>query len=108
MEHPEYKNWLFLICIDYSSTISCSLFLFVGIPFNINSDFDRNNQQNDKIVNMLNTAIEKQINEHTQSTMHKGFISESRQNTIDYLKLIKTIETYAQHGAASTEPRNYI
>ncbi|WP_294317504.1 hypothetical protein [uncultured Chryseobacterium sp.] len=72
------------------------------------SVFDTPNMLNDKMVNILNTEIEKEIYRHTQSVMYPGYIPEAGQNTIRYLKTIKSIESYARYGVNSTQPRNYI
>lgn len=86
--------------------------VFYFLVFKLNgvtkSEFDFPNQANDKIINMFNTQIEQQINDHTQSDMHPGYIPESRRNTINYLKSIKSIESYARYGVTSKQARNYL
>lgn len=84
------------------------LYAFLGNPFGSKSEFDKVDQSNDKIISMFNAQVDQQIENHTQSTMYPGYISESRQNTVNYLKSIKTIESYARYGVQSTQPRNYL
>lgn len=57
---------------------------------------------------MFNNQIKNQIDDHTQTFMQPGYIPESRQNTIDYLKTIKVIESYARYGVKSNRPRNLL
>lgn len=76
--------------------------------FPAKSEFDIPDKENSKIVNMLNTAIENQIDDHTQTHMNSGYIPESRQNTVNYLKTIKTIESYARYGVKSKQQRNLL
>ncbi|GAB0156728.1 hypothetical protein CHRYSEOSP005_19950 [Chryseobacterium sp. Alg-005] len=83
-------------------------YVFLGDLFTSRSEFDIADKQNDKVIHMFNTQIEKQIEDHTQSTMYPGYIPESRQNTITYLKTIRTIESYSRYGVKSTQPRNYL
>ncbi|ROI00419.1 hypothetical protein [Chryseobacterium daecheongense] len=94
-----------LFVIIFSAVI---LYAFLGDLFTPRSEFDITDKQNDKIVHMFNTQIEKQIEDHTQSTMHPGYIPESRQNTTSYLKTIRSIESYSRYGVKSTQPRNYL
>lgn len=70
------------------------------------SKFDFPDQQNDKIVNMLNIQIDKEIEDHTQSAMYPGYSPKSRQTTINFLKTIKFIESYARYGVESKRARN--
>ncbi|MFC7346253.1 hypothetical protein ACFQO9_05895 [Chryseobacterium zhengzhouense] len=72
------------------------------------SEFDIPDQPNDKIIAMFNTQIEKQIEDHTHSPMHPGYIPESRENTIQFLKTIKTIESMTRFSVLSKQPRNYL
>lgn len=72
------------------------------------SEFDISDKENAKIINMFNAEIEKQLDDHTQSVTHPGYIVESRQNTLTYLKTIKTIQSYARYGVKSTQPRNLL
>lgn len=72
------------------------------------SEFDIPDKENSKIINMFNKQIDQEIENHTQSTMHPGYISEARQNTIDYLKSIQSIESYARYGVKSTQARNLL
>ncbi|MBB4806083.1 competence protein ComGC [Chryseobacterium defluvii] len=88
--------------------IAVLAYAFMGDLFTPRSEFDVPNKQNDKIISMFNSQIEREIEDHTQSVMHPGYIPESRQNTIDYLKSIRSIESYSRHGVKSTQPRNYI
>lgn len=83
-------------------------YIFLGNLFTAPSKFDIADQQNDKIVNMFNKQIEQEIEDHTQSVMHPGYIPEARQHTIDYLKSIQSIESYARDGVKSAQPRNYL
>lgn len=83
-------------------------FIFFDLFFSKKSEFDIPNKENAKIVKMLNIEIDKEVDDHTQTMMHPGYIPESRQNTIDYLKTIKTIESYARYGVKSTRPRNLL
>lgn len=94
--------WFFIIL---SAII---VYAFLGDLFIPRSEFDVANKQNDKIINMLNTQIENEIENHTQSPMHPGYIPVSRQNAINYLKTIRTIESYSRYGVKSTKPRNYL
>lgn len=94
-----------LLVIIFAAGIS---YAFLGDLFTQRSKFDVPDQQNDKIINMFNKQIEQEIENHTQSLMYPGYIPEARQNTINYLKSIQSIESYARHGAKSTQPRNYI
>ncbi|MFL9833573.1 hypothetical protein [Chryseobacterium terrae] len=83
--------------------------LFYFIVFEIkwqNSVLDIPNQQNDKIINMMNIAIDKEIDNHTKSSFSPGLIPESRQSTIDFLKQIKSIESYTRYGVESSRARN--
>lgn len=103
------KTTAIIITLLISLTIGVGIVLYAFKDFiTPKSELDIPNQQNDKIISMLNTQIEKQIEDHTQGTMHPGYIPESRQNTINYLKTIKTIESYARNGVKSTQPRNYL
>lgn len=83
-------------------------FIFYDHFFSKKSEFDIPDKENDKIVNMFNIEVEKQIDAHTQTMMHSGYTLESRQNTLDYLKTIKSIESYARYGVRSTRPRNLL
>ncbi|WBV61442.1 hypothetical protein PFY12_04795 [Chryseobacterium camelliae] len=85
-----------------------TFYLFFGNLFTSPSKFDVADQQNDKIVDMFNKQVEQEIENHTQSVMYPGFIPEARQNTIDYLKSIQSIESYARDGVESAQPRNYL
>lgn len=84
------------------------LYLFLGNPFGSQSESDKTDRRNDKIISMFNAQIDQQIENHTQSTMYPGYTGESRKNTVSYLKTIKTIESYARYGVQSTRPRNYL
>lgn len=81
-------------------------FLFFEVKWQQSSKFNIPDQQNDKIVKMMNIQIEKEIEDHTQSEMHPGYRPESRQTTIDFLKTIKSIESYARYGVESKRARN--
>lgn len=81
-------------------------FLVFETKWNQKSKFDIPDQQNDKIVNMLNIQIDKEIEDHTQSTMYPGYSEKSRQTTIDFLKTIKSIESYARYCVESERVRN--
>ncbi|MCW3159781.1 hypothetical protein [Chryseobacterium oryctis] len=101
------SNSLIVILVVFVTAIVIGYILFKNaLPSH--SEFDVIDKPNDKVVNMVNEQIERQIENHTQNIMHPGYIPESRQNTIDYLKTIKTIESYARHGVESTQPRNYL
>jgi hypothetical protein len=84
------------------------LILFSDIIFSSRSEFDVVDKPNDKMVAMVNTEIDKEIDNHTQSASHPGYIPESRQNVVRYLKTLRSIEGYARYGVRSTKPHNYI
>jgi hypothetical protein len=88
--------------------MSILIILFYDVIFTFRSEFDVVDQPNDKMIPMFNTEIDRQIEEHTQSIDHRGYIRESRQNTINYLKSVRSIEGYARYGVKSTKARNYI
>lgn len=107
--NPTMKKFYFIGSILIIAAISAGiLYAFLGNPFGSKSEFDKVDQSNDKIISMFNAQVDQQIESHTQSTMYSGYISESRQNTINYLKTIKTIESSARYGVQSTQPRNYL
>ncbi|MGK6343833.1 hypothetical protein ACMGDK_16550 [Chryseobacterium sp. DT-3] len=88
--------------------IGIVIILFYDVVFTSRSEFDVVDKPNDKMIPMFNAEIDRQIEEHTQSINHIGYIKESRQNTINYLKSLKSIEGYARYGVKSTKARNYI
>lgn len=96
---------ILLVVLTFSGGV---FYLIFRDFFPTKSEFDIPDKQNDKIVNMLNEEINKEIDNHTKSVMYPGYIPEARQHTIDYLKTIKSIESYARYGVKSTQPRNYI
>lgn len=81
-------------------------YIFFGDQFFSRSELDVPDQSNDKMIGMFNLQIEKEIENHTQSIMYPGYIPESRQNTIDFLKTIQSIESSTRYGVKSTRPRN--
>ncbi|MCE3076462.1 hypothetical protein [Chryseobacterium gwangjuense] len=105
MKKPAITFTSSLLIIIFAAGI---FYIFFGDLFTRPSKFDVPDQQNDKIINMFNKQIEQEIENHTQSTMHPGYIPEARQNTIDYLKSIQSIESYARDGVKSAQPRNYL
>lgn len=88
--------------------MSILIILFYDVIFTFRSEFDVVDQPNDKMIPMFNIEIDRQIEEHTQSIDHRGYSKESRQNTINYLKSLRSIEGYARYGVKSTKARNYI
>lgn len=103
------KSAVSILTVLIILSICGAIFYMVsGNYFPSNSELDSPDKQNDKMISMFNAEIAKEIEDHTQSTMHPGYIPEARQHTIDYLKTIRSIESYARHGAKSTQPRNYI
>lgn len=106
MSKPMPKFWTFLIVIVLSFLILGVL--FSDILFPRRSAYDKVDKPNDKMVPMFNAAIEREIENHTQSDFHPGYIPGSRQRTIDYLKTIKFIEGYASYGVTSARPHNYL
>lgn len=72
------------------------------------SRLDNPDLENNRIVSMFNERIDRQIQDHKQSVMYPGYITESRQNTILYLQRIQSIESYTRYGVGSTHPRNYL
>ncbi|MGE8528040.1 hypothetical protein [Chryseobacterium rhizosphaerae] len=83
-------------------------YIFFGNQFFSRSELDIPDKPNDKIISMFNTQVEKEIENHTQSMMYPGYIPESRQNTIEYLKTIHFIESSTRYGVQSTQPRNQL
>lgn len=106
MSKPMPKGRILLIVIILSSLILG--FLFNDIIFPRRSAYDKADKPNDKMIPMFNAAIEREIDDHTQSDAHPGYIPGSRQRSIDYLKTIKYIEGYARYGVESTRPHNYL
>ncbi|WP_129021665.1 hypothetical protein [Edaphocola flava] len=84
------------------------LILFSDTIFSSRSEFDVVDKPNDKMIAMFNTEIDKEIDNHTQSASYPGYIPESRQNVVRYLKTLRSIEGYARYGVQSTKPHNYI
>ncbi|WBV60110.1 hypothetical protein PFY12_13830 [Chryseobacterium camelliae] len=84
------------------------IILFFDVVFTSRSKFDVVDKPNDKMIVMFNTEIDKEIDAHTHSIDHKGYIPESRQSTINYLNTLKSIEGYARYGVKSMKARNYI
>jgi hypothetical protein len=84
------------------------IFFIYAEFFNHSTPFDIVDKENDKIIAMFDKQIEYQIDSHTKSNMHSGYIESSRQNTIDYLTTISSIESYARYGISSTQSRNYL
>ncbi|MBX2950668.1 MAG: hypothetical protein KF704_15410 [Crocinitomicaceae bacterium] len=74
--------------------------------FGTHSVYDEPNKENTKIIPMLDEQIERALNDHTQSTMHPGFRSESRENAAAFLSTIRSIQSYARYGVESTQARN--
>jgi hypothetical protein len=106
---PMKKSTVVIVILLIILTFSAGIFYIIFRDFSpAKSEFDVPDKQNDKMVNMLNEEIDKEINNHTQSVMYPGYIPEARQHTIDFLKTIKSIESYARYGVKSTQPRNYI
>ncbi|WP_146942902.1 hypothetical protein [Chryseobacterium hagamense] len=88
----------------------CAGFAYVSFRSNFpaRTGNDVPDKENGKMVSMLNNEIEKEIYRHTQSPMYPGYIPEAGQNTVNYLKTIKSVESYARYGVTSTRPRNYL
>lgn len=105
MKKPAITFTSSLLIIIFAAGI---FYIFFGDLFTWPSKFDVPDQKNDKIINMFNKQIEQEIENHTQSVMHPGYIPEAKQNTIDYLKSIQSIESYARDGVKSAQPRNYL
>lgn len=82
--------------------------LFYDVVFTAHSEYDIVDKPNDKMISMVNTEIDKEIEDHTQSSQHKGYIPASRQSTINYLNSLKSIESYARYGVKATKAKNYI
>ncbi len=79
----------------------------LGVDFSWKkSGYDTPDQENKKMVEMFNAQIKSEIDNHTKSSMHPGYREESRQNTINYLSTIKSIESYARYGVTSTRVHN--
>lgn len=79
----------------------------LGVDFSWKkSGYDTPDQENNKIVAMFNAQIESEIDNHTKSSMHPGYREESRQNAINYLSTIKSIESYARYGVTSMRAHN--
>ncbi|MFL9833574.1 hypothetical protein [Chryseobacterium terrae] len=73
----------------------------------IKSKFDKIEQPNDKLVSIFNDEVDHQIKTLAKD-IAKPMIPEGEAHLKDYLKNIKTIETYAKHGVTSTQNRNYL
>ncbi|MDT4860041.1 hypothetical protein D3C71_262680 [compost metagenome] len=84
------------------------LILFSDVIFSGRSEFDVVDKPNDKMIAMVNTEIDKEIDNHTQSINSPGYIPESRQHVIRYLKTLRSVEGYARYGVQSTKAHNYI
>lgn len=72
-----------------------------------NSNFDKIDQSNPKVVTLFNEEIDLQI-ERLSSDISKPMIPQGKKNLVEYLKTVKSIRTYARHGMKSTENRNYL
>lgn len=80
---------------------------FLGVDFSgKKSEYDTPDRENNKIVAMFNKQIKNEIDNHTKSVMHPGYREDSRQNAINYLASIKSIESYARYGVTSTRVHN--
>jgi hypothetical protein len=88
--------------------VAILIFLFYSEFFNSKTEFDIPNKENSKIVEMFDKQIQYQIEQHTQSHMNPGYIEGSRQQTINFLSTISSIESYARYGVTSTQSRNYL
>ncbi|OCA76565.1 hypothetical protein BBH99_12355 [Chryseobacterium contaminans] len=100
------KPSIFFISVIILAFMAAIFYIFWGNPFSAHSELDIPDKPNEKLFGMFNKEIEKEIENHTQSVMYPGYIAESRQNTINYLKTIKTIESSTRYGVKSTQPRN--
>lgn len=91
--------------IIISATIG--ILYILGIDFSWKkSEYDTPDKENDKIVEMFNAQVESEIDNHTKSSMKPGYTEKSRQNTINYLSTIKSIESYARYGVTSMRVHN--
>jgi len=75
--------------------------------FSIKNELDTPNKSNDQAVEIFNNEVEFQI-EGLRRSLAKPMIAEGEKNLYDYMKTIKTIETYARYGVNSTENRNQL
>jgi hypothetical protein len=101
------KSKLFLMFFIGLLVAAVFSFLIFSEFFNSKSEFDIVDQENDKIIGMFEQQIQYQIDQHTHGTMNPGYITGSRQQTINYLATITSIESYARYGVTSTQSRNY-
>lgn len=83
-------------------------YIFFGNQLFSRSELDIPDKPNDKIISMFNAQIEQEVEDYTQSITYPGYIPESRQNTIEYLKTISSIESSTRYGVQSTQPRNQL
>jgi len=101
------KTIIVIISVLFLITFMAGMFyIFFGDPYFSRSEFDIPDKPNDKMISMFNAEVEKEIENHTQSAMYPGYIPESRQNVIKYLKTIKSIQSTTRYGVKSTRPRN--
>ena len=99
------NNQKFLIFITILA--AASIYFFYLKDELTNSNFDKTDQSNPKVVTLFNEEIDFQI-ERLSSDISKPMIQQGKKNLVEYLKSVKSIRTYALHGVKSTENRNYL
>ena len=104
------KNTRILILAVFSGLLFVSVFFFAfyGDFFTSKSEYDNVDIENTKIIEMFNTEIINEIDDHTKSDFNPGYVESSKQQTINFLSTIKSIESYARYGVTSKRPRNNI
>jgi len=106
-QRPKSSNRIFIILLTTAVSLVMVYFLLAEL-ISSKTQFDVADKENPKIVAMLNTQLQKNIDKHEKNTFHPGYLPTAKAYVAAYLKTIAKLESYSRYGVASSRGRNAI